>query len=129
MSALNHVVVEDGECEICDEPAVPFDDYTDLPYCAQHQLEYWTNAALEDFTDADMQARIRHEVHRLTTRSFRDTICEECEPADFILTPPGATFPTIRACIHCASKMWMNAYLLEYEEWALDLYDEIVEQP
>ena len=68
-----HQIIEDDLCEQCDELAMPYDSYWDIPYCATHAMEYLADVALEDYTEASAeladQAMLVHLTHRAVVDS------------------------------------------------------------
>lgn len=143
MSTLASLVLEDAECEICHEQALPYDDYTDVAYCAQHKLEYYTNCALEDYTHHNHQVYQAQFAVEQLTRPLSDLA--DCygllhlgggargllddqhgvQPGHSRMAPGGSVCPTIDTCVDCAAEIWMPAYLMETGEWAADLADEV----
>jgi hypothetical protein len=51
-------LIEGDDCELCDEPAIPYDDCDDYGFCAEHAMQMWTAVALPDYIiDAEHEQR------------------------------------------------------------------------
>jgi hypothetical protein len=127
MSVTGPRIIEDGECELCAERALPYDDETDLPYCARHAAEMFAGVALEDFTVRPRRA-VQMELNRLTRPLLNATGCtadESCAQDGMSRLSPGdfasVTFDT---CVECAAELWTSPYLPD-REWLLDLAAEV----
>jgi hypothetical protein len=129
VSVLGPRIIEDDECDLCLERALPYDDDTDLPYCPRHKAEMYADVALEDFTLTRPRQMVEMEMSRLT-RMLRDQGAE-CGSAPACVSPAMARLSpyeymsvTFDACVEHAAELWTAPYLPD-GEWLLDLAAEV----
>lgn len=116
-------MIEDDECDVCTEQALPYDDATDLPYCAKHKQEMYTNVALEDFLQPKPEVLVRIEVDKLSRQLGDRTVCtgSGClHDGMSRLSPYDYMSITMDVCVHCAQDYWTAPYMPD-EEWLTDL--------
>jgi hypothetical protein len=126
VSVLGPRIIEDDECDLCDERALPYDEATDDPYCPRHKAEMYADVALDDFTLVRPRTLVTGELNRLT-RPLQDHVaCTQPCPRDGMsrLSPAWYTSATFDTCIECALEFWTDAYLPD-AEWLLDLAAEV----
>ena len=132
MSVQEPRIIEDDECELCLEPALPYDDASDLPYCAQHKAEMYSNVALEDFTHPRPDITVKMELDKLT-RPLLDQGCKNCQGSDCAgavqpvmsrLSPYDWMSLTMDTCVECAQEYWTEPYLPD-GDWLMDLTMEV----
>lgn len=127
MSVSGPRIIEDDECDLCYERALPYDDATDLPYCPRHKAEVFADISLEDFVLARPRSMMKGEISRLTRPLHDQAACcgADCTRDGMARLSPAyyisATFDT---CVHCAQEFWGDTYLPD-EEWLLDLAAEV----
>ncbi len=127
MSVREPLIIEDDECELCLERALPYDDATDLPYCAQHKTEMYTNVSLGDFTPPRPDIEIQIELSKLTRPVMDETPCQgyACgHRGTSRLSPYDWMSITMDACVECAQEYWTEPYLPD-EDWLIDLTMEV----
>jgi hypothetical protein len=126
VSVLGPRIIEDDECDLCDERAVPYDDDTDLPYCPQHKAEVFADVSLEDFTLVRPRSQVTGELSRLTRPLVDETMCTQGCGRDGMsrLSPAYFMSATFDTCTDCAFEVWTDAYLPD-SEWLLDLAAEV----
>jgi hypothetical protein len=128
VSVLGPRIIEDDECDVCPEPALPYDDFTDLPYCAKHKQEMYTNIALEDFTHPAPRVLLQIELDKLTRRLSDDAASQAtiCSGSGCLnhgmsrLSPYDYMSVTMDTCVGCAQEYWTAPYMPD-EEWLQDL--------
>lgn len=118
-----HQIIEDDLCEQCDEPAMPYDSYWDIPYCATHAMEYLADVALEDYTEASAELADQAMLVHLTFRAVVDSAeCCSCPDRGMSrLAPPEFCFATFNACTRHAGMVWMPHELETRETWEYEL--------
>lgn len=126
MSVLGPRIIEDDECDLCCEQALPYDDDTDLPYCARHKAEVFADVSLEDYTLVRPRLMVKGELARLTRPLVDQTACATPCPRDGMsrLSPGYYISATFDVCTNCAFEYWTDAYLPD-QEWLLDLAAEV----
>jgi hypothetical protein len=128
VSVLGPRIIEDDECDVCPEPALPYDDFTDLPYCAKHKQEMYTNIALEDFTHPAPRTLLDIELNKLTRLLTDDAASQAtiCSGSGCLnhgmsrLSPYDYMSVTMDTCVGCAQEYWTAPYMPD-EEWLQDL--------
>jgi hypothetical protein len=126
VSVLGPRIIEDDECDLCEERALPYDDDTDLPYCPRHKAEMYADVTLEDF-QVKLRTGVKIELNRLTRRLEDETSCNTsgCPRCGMSRLSPyyymSATFDT---CVECATELWTDSYLPD-ADWLLDLAAEV----
>lgn len=128
MSVLGPRIIEDDECDLCLERALPYDDDTDLPYCPRHKAEMYADVALEDFTLTRPRQMLQMELDRLTRPLADACECKSGGPCDqhgmSRLSPYEFMSVTFDACVEHAAELWTAPYLPD-GEWLLDLAAEV----
>jgi hypothetical protein len=125
-------IIEDDECDVCPEPALPYDDNSDLPYCAKHKHEMFTNVALEDFTWPPPRRTVEAELNNFTRRLTDDATSAAplCSGSGCLnhgmsrLSPYDWLNVTMDTCVDCAQEYWTEPYMPD-EEWLVDLGMEV----
>jgi hypothetical protein len=119
-------IIENDECDLCLERALPYDDDTDLPYCAQHKAEMYADIALEDYLVPRPHAYVKIEIDRLTRPLKDEVACSQSCPQDGMsrLSPGFYMSATFDVCTEHAAECWTDAYLPD-AEWLLDLAAEV----
>jgi hypothetical protein len=117
-------LVEDDECELCDEPALPYDKNADYGFCAEHSLQMITGTGIGDLIiDADLQ-RIM-EVNRLHEGDLPvHTVCSCWGCPDkalprmkHLLDSPDVLRSVTNLCTLCAMGLFGPDPLLSRRDW------------
>ena len=127
MSVQEPRIIEDDECDVCTEQALPYDDSTDLPYCPKHKSEMYTNVALDDFLHPAPRVMLDAELNKLTRHLQDRTICtgSGClEHGMSRLSPYDYMSVTMDTCVTCAQEYWTAPYMPD-GEWLQDLAMEV----
>lgn len=128
MSVSGPRIVEDDECDLCLERALPYDTDTDLPYCPRHKAEMYADVSLEDFTLIRPRRMLQMELNRLTRPLGEETECSiggPCpQPGVSRFSPYEFISITFDACVEHAAELWTASYLPD-GEWLLDLAADV----
>jgi hypothetical protein len=126
-------IVDDDECELCDDLAMPYEALTEYPWCPMHAMQMWCGLGMEDYAiDALKEAwwetkradnKIPRTYDTLCTDSYYGDIClEEATPRlkKRLMDAPEITKACANLCIEHAHKHFGVDDFLDMETWLME---------
>lgn len=118
-------------CELCDEPAMPYDANTDFPWCPEHAMQMWSGCGSEDF---EIHPESEHEwEHRRAERkmlhgedlchAWTSMCCERGTPRvkkDELDSPDILHLSTVLCAHHAQERFTGFEQFITREEWMIE---------
>ena len=120
------MIVDDDWCELCDEPALPYEDTIDYPLCAGHKIELETGWAWGDF-EIDIRyliIKIFKAVHRGDFQDLKRCAFPGCRKVGHSRHNKDVYLQNrsvVSFCTRHAAHVYIPTTLLDVEIWMLEL--------
>lgn len=125
-------LIDDEQCELCDDIAMPFDEKTEYPWCPQHAMQMWCGLGTEDY-EINADTERYWETRKISDQiPIQDTLCINSLYEDFCwneATPrlkknrmdaPDITRACANLCTEHAHKHFGVDGFLTMEDWLME---------